>query len=81
MPACQCFGVIVSGGVFYPGLLINPLPVRSKTLTFRLFEPDKNNEPVELGSVTVRLKDSLRPCESGEAHTGLELEVLHLAHI
>ena len=68
-------------GLFCAGLLYNPFPVRAKTLTFKLYEPDKDNEPVELGSVTVRLKDSLRPCELGEAHTDLEWEVLSAIHV
>ena len=79
-PACQAFGWIVRDGVFYAGLLYNPKQVRAKTLTFELYEPDKDNEPVHLGSVTVRLRKSLRPCKAGELHTNLELEVTSLAH-
>lgn len=81
MPACQCFGWIVRDGVFYAGLLYNPKLVRAKALTFELFEPGEKTEPVALGSVKVRLENTLRPCGSGELHTDLELEVISLVHI
>ena len=67
--------------MFHAGLLYNPKPVRAKTLTFRLYEPDKDNEPVFLGEVQVRLQNTLRPCGSGELHTGLELEVMSATHV
>lgn len=76
-PAAQCFGWIVSEGTFKPGLLYNAERVRAKTLTFELYEPDKDNEPVYLGRVTVKLQNHLKPCGPGAMHTGLELEVIH----
>lgn len=75
-PLVQCFGIIVSGGVCRPGLLYCARQVRNKTLTLELYEPGEKGQPVRLGSVTVKLRNQLRPCGDGAMHTGLEWEVL-----
>ena len=75
-PAAQCFGFVARGGTFYAGLVYTPERVRAKTLTLELFEPGEGNEPVRLGSVTVRLKNHLKACGAGEMFSGLELEII-----
>lgn len=75
-PALQCFGWVATGGTFFSGLAYTPERVRVKTLELILYEPGDDNEPVRLGSVTVRLKNHLLPCGPGAMHAGLELEII-----